>query len=67
MVGMANGLSVHTIIIGKKIGSKENEEGKIFIESNGWCTMAGIGKEEGMVAKALDSVKERLDCEHGLF
>jgi hypothetical protein len=44
----------------------ENEEGKIFIESNGWCTMAGIGLEEGMVAKALDSVKERLDCEHGI-
>jgi len=51
---------------GNKIGSKENEEGKIFIESNGWCTMAGIGLEEGMVAKALDSVKERLDCEHGI-
>jgi cellobiose phosphorylase len=51
---------------GNKIGSKENEEGKIFIESNGWCTMAGIGKEEGLVEKALDSVKERLDCEHGI-
>ena len=51
---------------GRKIGSKENEEGKIFIESNGWCTMAGIGKEEGLCKKALDSVKERLDCEHGI-
>lgn len=51
---------------GNKIGSNENEEGKIFIESNGWCAMAGIGKEEGMVEKALDSVKERLDCEHGI-
>ena len=51
---------------GKKIGSEENEEGKIFIESNGWCAMAGIGQEEGMVVKALDSVKERLDCEHGI-
>lgn len=51
---------------GNKIGSDENEEGKIFIESNGWCTMAGIGLEEGMVEKALDSVKERLDCEHGI-
>ncbi|MEQ9297925.1 MAG: hypothetical protein RIF33_05145, partial [Cyclobacteriaceae bacterium] len=36
---------------GNKIGSHENEEGKIFIESNGWCTMAGIGLEEGMVEK----------------
>ncbi len=51
---------------GKKVGSKENEEGQIFIESQGWCTMAGIGLQEGMVKKALDSVKERLDCEHGI-
>jgi len=51
---------------GKKIGSDENEEGKIFIESQGWCSMAEIGKEEGMVEKALDSVKEHLDCEYGI-
>ena len=51
---------------GRKVGSKENEEGKIFIESQGWCTMAGIGLEEGMVQKALDSVKKHLDCEHGI-
>jgi cellobiose phosphorylase len=51
---------------GRKIGSKENEEGKIFIESNGLCTMAGIGMNEGLCEKALDSVKERLDCEHGI-
>ncbi|MBN2805628.1 MAG: glycosyl transferase [Prolixibacteraceae bacterium] len=51
---------------GNKIGSNENEEGKIFIESNGWCSMAGIGLEEGMVEKALNAVKERLDCEHGI-
>ncbi len=51
---------------GNKIGSNENEEGKIFIESQGWCTMAGIGLEDGLVAKALDSTKERLECEHGI-
>ncbi len=51
---------------GRKVGSKENEEGKIFIESQGWCSMAGIGLEEGMVQKALDSVKKYLDCEHGI-
>lgn len=51
---------------GNKVGSKENEEGQIFIESQGWCTMAGIGLENGMVEKALNSVKERLDCEHGI-
>ena len=51
---------------GNKIGSAENEEGKIFIESQGWCTMAGIGLEEGLVARSLDSVKKYLDCEHGI-
>ncbi|HOU68898.1 MAG TPA: glycosyl transferase [Paludibacteraceae bacterium] len=51
---------------GKKIGSNENEEAKIFIESQGWCTMAGIGLEDGMVKKSLDSVKKMLDCEHGI-
>ncbi len=51
---------------GRKIGSKENEEGKIFIESQGWCTMAGIGLDEGLVARSLDSVKKYLDCEHGI-
>jgi len=51
---------------GKKIGSNENEESKIFIESQGWCTMAEIGLEEGMVKKSLDSVKEHLDCDYGI-
>ncbi len=51
---------------GKKIGSNENEEGKIFIESQGWCGMAEIGLAEGMVKKSMDSVKERLDCKYGI-
>ena len=51
---------------GNKIGSHENEEGKIFIESQGWCTMAGIGMEEGMVDKSLDACKKYLDSEHGM-
>lgn len=51
---------------GNKVGSSENREGQIFIESQGWCTMAGIGLGEGLVEKSLDSVKERLDCEHGI-
>jgi cellobiose phosphorylase len=51
---------------GNKIGSNECEEGKIFIESQGWCTMAEIGAEEGMVDKSLDSCKKYLECEHGM-
>ena len=51
---------------GHKIGSNENEEGKIFIESQGFCTMAGIGMEEGMVDRVLDSCKKYLDSKHGM-
>ncbi|NQZ09157.1 MAG: glycosyl transferase [Algicola sp.] len=51
---------------GNKVGSKECEESKIFIESQGFCTMAGIGLEQGLVRQSLESVKEYLDCEYGL-
>ena len=51
---------------GRKIGSKECEEGKVFIESQGWCTMARIGADEGLCDKALDSAVKYLECEHGL-
>ena len=51
---------------GNKVGSDENEEGKIFIESQGFCTMAGIGLDDGRAMAALDAVKERLDCEFGI-
>ena len=51
---------------GKKIGSHENEEGKIYIESNGFCTMAEIGVEKGWPQLALESVKKYLDCEYGI-
>src|SRR5690554_3667115 len=51
---------------GEKIGSKENEEGQIFIEPQGMCVMAGIGVEEGLALKALDSTQERLETKHGI-
>ena len=51
---------------GNKIGSHENEEGQIFIESQGWCGMARIGAEQGMPEKALDSSARLLDSEHGM-
>lgn len=51
---------------GEKVGSRECEEGQIFIESQGMCIMAGIGVEDGRARKALDSVKERLDCGFGI-
>ena len=51
---------------GRKVGSSGNDEAKIFIESQGWCTMARIGADIGMCDKALDSVRKYLDCEHGI-
>ena len=52
---------------GHKIGSKECEEGQIYIESNGFCPLAGIGVKEGLAEKALDSVKEKLDTKYGVM
>lgn len=51
---------------GDKVGSDENEEGKIFIESQGFCIMAGIGVGDGKAKQALDSLKERLLCKYGI-
>lgn len=51
---------------GNKVGSKECEEGKIFIEPQGMCVMAGVGLETGEAKKALDSVKKYLDTKYGI-
>ena len=50
-----------------KVGSRECEEGKIYIEPQGFCVMAGIGVKEGMAQKALDSVKKYLDTDYGIM
>jgi cellobiose phosphorylase len=51
---------------GEKVGSKKCEEGKIFIESQGFCVMAGVGVKDGRAEQALDSVKKYLDCDYGI-
>jgi cellobiose phosphorylase len=51
---------------GNKVGSKECADGKILIESQGYCVMAGIGVESGRARKALDAVAERLETKHGI-
>ena len=48
------------------VGSKENEEGQIYIEPQGMCVMAGIGVDDGKAEKALQSTKERLECKYGI-
>ena len=50
-----------------KVGSRECEEGQIFIEPQGFCVLAGIDVEEGLAKKALDSVKEKLDTKYGVM
>ena len=50
-----------------KVGSKECEEGKIYIEPQGFCVMAEIGKEEGIAEKALDSVHKHLETKYGIM
>lgn len=52
---------------GNKVGSKECEEGQIFIEPQGFCVLAGIGIKEGLAEQALDSVKEHLDTKYGIM
>lgn len=49
-----------------KVGSHECEEGKIFIEPQGFCVMAGIGVEDGRALKALQSVEKYLDTKYGI-
>ncbi len=51
---------------GKKVGSHENAEGKIFIEPQGFCVMAGLGLDDGRAETALAAVKKYLDCESGI-
>ena len=51
---------------GAPVGSKDCAEGQIFIEPQGMCVMAGIGKETGEAAQALKSVEDRLDSRFGI-
>ena len=52
---------------GHKVGSKECDEGQIYIEPQGFCVLAGVGVKSGEAVAALDSVKERLDSEYGIM
>jgi cellobiose phosphorylase len=52
---------------GKKVGSKECQEGKIFIEPQGFCILAGLGIKNGYAQKALESVRKMLATNHGIM
>ena len=50
---------------GNKVGSSQCKEGQIFIEPQGFCTLAGVGgKEYGM--KAMESTRKYLLGEYGV-
>jgi cellobiose phosphorylase len=52
--------------VGAKVGSQECTEGQIFIEPQGFCSMAAIGLDQGMPQKALDAVEKYLDTPYGI-
>ena len=58
---------------GNPVGSAKNAEGRIFLEPQGMCVMAGIGTEGAdsgpatPAEQALASVKERLATPHGIM
>jgi cellobiose phosphorylase len=51
---------------GRPVGSAGNEEGRIYIEPQGMCVLAGIGLDDGTAATALDSVAAALATPHGI-
>ena len=51
---------------GRAVGSQANDEGRIFIEPQGLCVMAGLGWQDGRALRALDSVAQHLATPHGI-
>ena len=48
------------------VGSHSCDDGKIYIEPQGMCVMAGIGKDDGKAEMALKSVEKYLDTKYGI-
>jgi cellobiose phosphorylase len=51
---------------GEKVGSRDCDEGKIYIEPQGFCVLAGIGLDDGLARRALDSVATHLAGKNGI-
>ena len=51
---------------GRKIGTQEDKEGKVHLESNTWAVLSGAAPEEKAV-QAMDSVDEYLYTPYGLL
>ncbi len=52
---------------GKPVGSELCEEGKIYIESQGWCVLGGAGAGNGRAKAALESVDKHLFTPDGVI
>jgi N,N'-diacetylchitobiose phosphorylase len=50
---------------GRAIGSPDNKEGKVFMESNTWAVLSGVASQE-RGEKAMDAVNEYLYTPYGL-
>ena len=48
----------------RRIGSKDNRYGRIFINTQSWAVIAGL-PDRGRLLRALDSVREHLDTPFG--
>jgi cellobiose phosphorylase len=51
---------------GDPVGAAANEEGRIYIEPQGMCVLAGIGLDDGTAVAALDSVATHLATPDGI-
>jgi cellobiose phosphorylase len=51
---------------GEPVGSHLNDEGRIYIESQGWCVLGGAGADDGRARQALDAVAQHLATPNGI-
>ena len=50
---------------GKPLGSRDNQEGKIYLNAQSWAVLSGVATEE-RAKICMDSVKKLLNTENGL-
>ena len=51
---------------GKSVGSKKNNKGKIYLNTQSWAVMSGIADDK-RAKMCMDMVKKHLDTKHGIM
>ena len=51
---------------GDPVGSSQNQEGKIYLNTQSWAILSGIAPPERAI-QCLDSVSQLLDTEYGVM